>query len=313
MSRIIKFKPKEKEIPTINSIDNKIIINNINENELHVYCPSGWGDCEWILCKIYDNTDKDIYLHTLPRHVYSAYLLEDLPKIKKVTQNNTYRNYNEFLRKCKNEYNNYSQLNNLNNINEMYLEMNTWVDNGNPISSYLPNLKTTYELPWSEHNIYELKKEFNNDKIIVIYTSSYINNKIGPRHTGTWQFNNWLDLINKLKNDYRVIWVGSKYDIDALQYLQNNLNHTLEYRIDKPMNYLHSLFKISHAGLFYQSGLSCHTILNKLCPTYMLYFNCLQKLPNAISNPDWINNNNYKPVFFNDYKLEETINWIQGL
>jgi len=310
MSRIIKFKPKEKEIPPINMIDNKIIINNINENELHLYTAPGLGDILWILNKIYDNTEKDIHIHSFSRHVYSAYLLNNLPKVKSVTQWNGIRNYNDFLRKCKNEYNNYNKLTDLNNINEMYLEMNTHVDSGNPIHSFLPNLKTTYKLPWQDNQKERVEKLYNKNEYILLYTSEMKNNRIGPTHTGTWQFNNWLEIINKLKDKYKLIWIGSSYDIDALKEIQNHYN--IDYYLNEPLDFLIPLFRNCKAFIGYQSGLNCITIQEEI-PTYMLYFNKLTKLPNAICNPTMINSNKYYPEFFNNYNINKLNEWIEGL
>lgn len=298
-----------KEIDPLQKMNDKKPINNI----LNLYVPSGWGDLCWLLCKIYNNTTKDIHLHTFPRHVYSAPVLYNLPRIKLITQNNPYKSYNQFLQKCKQEYNNYKNLDNINNLNEMYLEMNTWVDNGNYLKDYLPKLETTYELPWVEYNQDEMNNEFGDDKIILIYTSALNNNRMGRNHTGNFKMDYWVELIKQLKNKYRVIWLGSKYDIDGLNYINNRLNNSLEYRLDKNLDYIHSLMKRSKALISYQSGLSCHPILNKTCPTNMLYFNCLPKLPNMICHPDWINNKNYYFEFFDTFTIEKTLNWVESL
>jgi ADP-heptose:LPS heptosyltransferase len=310
MTRIIKFKPKVKEIPPINIIDNKIIINNINENELHIYGPPGLGDLLWCINKIYDNTEKDIYIHSFSRHVYSAYLLNNLPKVKSVTQFNTYRNYRLFTEKCKQEYNKYNQLNDLNNINEMYIEMNNHVDNGNPIHTFLPKLKTNYNLPWVETQKDRVESLYNKNEYILIYTSSISNNNIGVQHTGGWTFNNWNEIINKFKDKYKIVWIGSSHDHDALKEIIKTNN--IDYYLNEPLDFLIPLMKNCKAFIGYQSGLNCITIQG-LCPTYMLYFNKLTKLPYMICSPEMINNKKYKPEHFNNYNINTLNQWVEEL
>lgn len=301
--RIIKYTPKENIIPTTVS----------DPNLLHVYSAPGLGDSLWALNLIYNNTEKDIHLHTFSRHVNSAYLLKNLPKIKQVSTFNTIRNYNEFIKICSQKRNEYNNLNNLNNLQEMYIELNTHVDSGNRIETYLPKLQSNFDLPYQETELERVLNNYSKKEYIILYTSSMSNNRIGPRHTGTWNFNNWKNIIDLFKNKYQIIWIGnSKYDIDSYHELKKYYNELILEQ-DNELSFLVPLFKNCKAFIGYQSGLNCIT-MQLQSNTYMLYFNCLQKLPYSITHPNIKPTDKlYKPVFFNNFNLEQLNQWVESL
>jgi hypothetical protein len=309
MPKIIKYAPNQIIVPnrSIHTINNNI---NIKEDELNIYCPGGFGDCMWLLCKIYYNTNKKINLHSYSRHAYSTYLLKNLPKINEVTQSNPYRNYAQFVEKCKKEYINYNQLTDLNNINEMYIEMNNHVDSGNPINSYLPNLKTTYNLPWKETQKERVESIYKKDEYIVIYTSEIRNNNLNREHTGNWNFNKWHEIINKFKDKYKIVWVGAEYDRNALDNILKTF--AIDYYVNEDVSFLLPLMRNAKATIQYQSGISCLCILENI-NTYMLYFNKLTKLPYMICSPEMINNKKYKPEHFNNYNINILNQWVEEL
>lgn len=288
-------------------------INNNSNNVLNVYSAPGLGDLLWCLNLIYDNTEKDIHVHTFTRHVNSAYLLKNLPKIKEVSTFNNIRSYQEFIRICREKRNEYLKLKDLNNINEIYIELNTHVDSGNRIETYLPNLKSNFDLPYQETEINRVLNNYSKKEYIIIYTSSIRNNRMGASHTGTWQFDNWKRIIDLFKNKYQIIWVGnSKYDIDSYNELKKYYNDLI-LEADNELSFLIPLFKHSKAFIGYQSGLNCITMQLK-SNTYMLYFNCLPKLPYMITHPDIKPEDNvYKPVFFNNFNLNELNQWVESL
>jgi len=310
MPKIVKFKPNQNIIPTPTL---NIPTTVSDPNLLHVYSAPGLGDSLWALNLIYNNTEKDIHLHTFSRHVNSAYLLKNLPKIKQVSTFNKIRNYNEFIKICSQKRNEYNNLNNLNNLQEMYIELNTHVDSGNRIETYLPKLQPNFDLPYQETELERVLNNYSKKEYIILYTSSMSNNRIGPRHTGTWNFNNWKNIIDLFKNKYQIIWIGnSKYDIDSYNELKKYYNELILEQ-DNELSFLVPLFKNSKAFIGYQSGLNCIT-MQLQSNTYMLYFNCLQKLPYAITHPNIKPTDKlYKPVFFNNFNLEQLNQWVESI
>lgn len=304
MGRTIQYKPNPIFQPIVKHIE------ETDDGMLHLFTSPGLGDILWILNKVYDNTDKDIHIHSFSRHVYSAHLLENLPKVKKVTQWSGIKAYKEFMKKCQEEYPKYNQLSDLNNIDKMYLEMNTHVDNGNRIETFLPNLKTTFELPYQDNQLERVKSLYKDKEYILIYTSALKNNRLDRHHTGSWNFRNWISIIKSLRSKYKVVWIGSSFDQDALNEV---INHTgIDYHLNEPLEFLIPLFRNCKAFLGYQSGLNCITIQEQV-PTYMLYFNKLTKLPNAICHPNFINNPKYYYEYFDNYNVEKLHRWIEEL
>ncbi len=180
--------------------------------------PAGIGDSVWLLQKLVNVKEK--FCFTLPggEPRRGKQVFDLLPSI---VQNCQYSNSLIPYRKIKekniqNRHKRWSQI----HAQEFYLSCNHWLDTGNRLVDFLPDLPLTYTLPWvipqkSKESAANLTRKLHEKKkhIIGIYPSSMTTSKA----FAGWQLKEWMELIELLykaapKTIYCVI--GAEWDRD---------------------------------------------------------------------------------------------------
>ena len=292
----------------------------MNEKPIKIYTPPGVGDTLWILQKLFPTTQRNFELYTWSRTNKSSPFLTNLERIVSVSEfSEPFRGYTRYKTKCQEMYNIYSSNNSsyFDTVDELFLEANTFLEHGNRLETYLPNLPTQYKLPWKINSEDEnIVRDYTNDQnVIVLYTSSMQNNKLSKKEMSEWTFNAWVDLAKSLFKTYpgiKIAWIGGKYDECAIKELEKDLKGELiDYYIDKPATFIVPLLRQCKCFISYQSGISCISMSEDV-PTYMLYFNHLDKLPWSICPPSFINNKSiYNPEFFGKATINDIVNWVE--
>ena len=308
------------------AIEEKLKSNNKEEGvmsnkrkPINLYGPPGIGDLMWLLQMLYPNTDRDFNIFSWERSTVSSPMLLDMERIKSVQNfKDPFKSYSEYKNFCNEKYKIYKEMTaeEINDIDDIYLEANTFMENGNRLETYFPKLKTQFQMPWKEDKkqIKEVTKLVGESNTILLYTSSVKNNMV-KQLMGSWNFDSWIQLISLIFKTFpniKIAWVGSNYDTDAMDIIKETFpNELISYYVDKPATFLLPLMKQSKCFLSYQSGLSCIS-MSEYIPTYMFYFTTLRTLPKSICPPDSVNNPSmYNPVFFDEVKIDDVLKWIE--
>lgn len=192
-----------------------------------------------------------------------------------------------------------------------YLEANSHLETGARIEQFLPDLKTSYVLPYvtSEEakNTATILKGWT-VKTIGIYTSAYSN----ARHWGGWYAKEWLELIGLIqKHDpsYKFVVIGADYDIGIPEEIMAALKPE-DYinTIGQPLPVVLEILKRLDLFIGFPSGLS---ILNETIgakKTLMWYPQHLERLINSWPDPERIKNKQYKGCIF--CEPEKIFTWM---
>jgi len=257
-----------------------------------VYANPGIGDAYWALMKTLPHSE--VHLKVLQCSTFRSGFLASLHGVLSVEQFPL--NHAAFMQKAAHHYGEYAS----GIKDEMYLDVNTWLEQGKRIETYLPNLDTQHRLDWKlTRDGYRKARVYlePNKRNIVIYTSS-VNNNNSPS-TGSWDYARWVNTIEHMHSRFtnaNFIWLGAQYDTDILPYLAKfkDMKKAVAEDADTVM---HLLLNAS-CFVSYQSGLSVLSTYN-FVPTYMLYFNKLDLLRYSWCPPQLVNNPLvYKPVLF---------------
>lgn len=301
-------------------------------NPIHVYAPPGIGDALWPLQYVLANTDRPIYLHTWKRPGFASKFLLGIKNVIAVEEfdsikGQSFNNYSKYVDHSNKKNSSYSKLTDLNNIEEIYMEVNHHIEQGLRIENYYPNLKFTFDIPWEitkeDSNIVD--RLIDNKKIILLYSSSYKNNKFSDSHYKDINFNkfnpdSWTDivvnLLNNIDNNTKIIWIGAEYDFDLQKYVMNKLTHPRKneilHLVDMPCGPFIDLLRKSKCFISYQSGLSVISLVEQT-PTYMLYFKHLSKLHYSFCHPNMVDDREkYYCCKFDDHKIDAMIKWTMN-
>jgi ADP-heptose:LPS heptosyltransferase len=190
---------------------------------------------------------------------------------------------------------------------DMYLEANSHLEAGNRIETFLPDLETSYLLPYVTTNDHSLSAlnilGVNYPHFIGIYTSAYSN----ARHWNGWTAKEWLQLIRLIQKhnpSYKFVIIGADYDIGIPQDIMMCLKPD-EYinTIGQPLGVVVEILKRLDCFIGFPSGLS---IINETIgakQTIMFYPSHLQKLINAWPDPKRIESGQYKGCLFCEPEL----------
>jgi len=276
---------------------------------IKIYTPSGIGDVYWLLMKLAQTGEK-IDIHVPAGNTDTARrsnFLENLDIVNSVNYDSI--QFAQLKIKSANMYSSYGKLNKL--PAKMFLECNTWLENGQRIENYLPKLETTYKLNWkiNDSDIEEAEKYLKKGKKnVIIYTSSIKNND--GVVTGTWTAQRWKILIDDIQknDDINLIWIGARYDADILNLL--NIDNIL---IDSAPGVIIHLLRNCSGFISYQSGLSVISVAEGI-PTAMLYFRKIEKMLFTFCPKTSIADRNiYLPLFFDNSPEGELKKWIEKL
>jgi ADP-heptose:LPS heptosyltransferase len=205
-------------------------------------------------------------------------------------------------------------------MQDFYLSANQHLEEGKRIESFLPDLPTSYELPFQTQEwIGPVAVDFPKGIYIGIYASAYST----VRSWGFWREDGWLSLIKMVKQlipEAVFVQIGAAWD----EELATNLT-TLMKRdgiahistIGKPLGYVIEMMKILNYGFYFPSGLG---ILSGLLhrPSVMFYPPALPRLATTWADPVIIEDGSFKECQFcspevifkwckEEYKLETKI------
>lgn len=184
------------------------------------------------------------------------------------------------------------------------LSCNFHLENGRRIEDFLPDLPTSYIIPYNtEGSLFNITDLPRAPEYIGYYCSSYAGNKAWSG----WNENQWFDLAQKIhceKPGACFVIIGAAWDIDMTSKLIRLLqtNHIPYFNsIGKSFAYVVELMKILDYFIGYPSGLS---ILNETIGakgTFMFYPNDgrLDKMMYAWADPRRIRTHQYFAMPFN--------------
>lgn len=189
-------------------------------------------------------------------------------------------------------------------LRSFYLSANTHLERGKRIEEFLPDLPTTFRIPWNVQPHAKLPTT----KYIGIYGSSYSTS----RSWGFWDANKWFELIKMIhKHDpqYTFILIGAEWDLDlvgdlvelirANNFAPRNGNKRISY-VNTVGSSLGSVIEVMHHLDYFFSFPSGLGILAPTvgCPVTMFYPKHLRLMMNAWASPEDIETGLYKGTQF---------------
>lgn len=226
--------------------------------------PAGIGDSVWLMMKLINSGEKFNFLLPggIPRR--GKQIFDLIPSLTKTA------NYDPDLYYPQIEKNNIQlRKQKWESITEpeFCLSANNWLEAGNHISEFFPDLATTYALPWElgefeplvQKDIEEVVSNNNHfmPTFIGIYGSSYST----QRAWGFWEEKEWLELIKalfKLNPKFHFVMIGAQWDTDMASKLMKMMDiWYIPYfnTIGKPLGYVMELMKRLEFGFYFPSGL----------------------------------------------------------
>lgn len=196
--------------------------------------------------------------------------------------------------------------------NEMFLEANTWLEFGKRIEHYLPDLPTSFILPYlttdDDHNTAVNILGAGDEKYIGIYTSSYST----TRQWNGWLEKEWTELIGLIQGyttEYRFVFIGADWDIGVSQEVMSKMSpDSFVNTIGQPLPVVIEILKRLDCFIGFPSGLS---IINETLganQTVMFYPPHLQPMMNTWADPKRIESGQYKGCQFCEPK--QIFDWL---
>ncbi len=193
----------------------------------------------------------------------------------------------------------------------IYLEANSHLEASKRIEDFLPDLPTSFILPFetSIENVTEateLLKKLEGHKVCGIYTSNH------AKARDSWMEEEWTDLINRIKKlGYKFVFIGADYDRPLTESIYSKLDQE-DYVtcIERELGTAIEVLKRLDIFIGFQSGL---TIINELIgakQTVMLYWNdqAHSNIINSWADPKRIKSSEYKGCHF--CAPEKLFNWL---
>lgn len=260
-----------------------------------IYTPPGIGDVYWLLMKLLPSTNQPITIRVADAENYRGSFLQAVDGVASVESCSTmsYQKLKKLAAQKK-----YTKIE-----SQMYLEANTWLEGGNRIEDYLPQLETVFRLPWkiSRSQLFESRK-FLGRRTVAIHTSSMKYNTKKDLGIGNlWSPDIWCQIIQEIYDcftDVDITWIGAKYDVDMLQFLLQKFPK-LRSAVEQPPEVVMSILRESRGFISYQCGLSVASVCEGI-PTYMIYYDWLKEIHYSFCPPKMISSTGYRPINFTD-------------
>ncbi len=246
---------------------------------------AGIGDAIWLIMKLINQPDKFNWVLPNGNPQRGKQLFDLLPQVTESCKYMPGLTYKLIKQKgFRGEWKNIGS-------NTM-LEANTHLEAGKRIELFLPDLSTSYVLPYVTNTT---ALELPSGKLIGIYTSAYNN----ARQWNGWQAKEWLRLIRLIGPDYKFVFIGADWDIGVSQEIMAQMNPD-EYvnTIGQPLPVVVEVLKRLDCFIGFPSGLS---ILNETLgakQTVMFYPPHLQAMQVAWADPARIESGQYKGCQF---------------
>lgn len=196
-------------------------------------------------------------------------------------------------------------------MNDFFLSANEHLESGTRIEAFLPDLRTSYELPFQTQQWEtEVKNRFSAGPYIGIYASAYST----ARNWGFWDEHGWLKLIKLLRGlipEATFVLIGAEWDAELAGNLRAQLQrNSIAYisTIGQPLGYVIEMMKVLSYGFYFPSGLG---ILSGLLhrPSVMFYPPALPKLACTWADPAIIEDGSFKECQF--CTPEKIFQWVK--
>jgi hypothetical protein len=183
-----------------------------------------------------------------------------------------------------------------------FLEANSHLEAGNRIENFLPDLPTSYTLPFQTQQwATEIDAAFPYEvPLIGIYASSYATS----RNWGFWQAKEWFELIDEMYRylpDAKFVIIGAEWDGPMADELMNMIaSAKIPYvnTIGQPLGYVIELMKILDYAFYFPSGLGIISgLLSR--PSLMFYSpSAHPRLMRTWADPELIKSGIFTERFF---------------
>ena len=276
---------------------------------INIRVPAGIGDISWIYSKLV-NLDEKINWHISQdnpqRSMDFVNLLPMTEKAQYITEN-----FHSIVNHCLPATITKEKLLNLTRTSIQNIACNRFLEKGNSLNSFIPELYTEYHY---EINTSDQDKEFGlslkkyGTNLIGIYTSNYHNNTIW----GGWHIHEWKHFIQQLHNNMlnlTFIFLGATYDKELPEDITKLLSGINIINICGQTTIGQCIETIKNLKYFisYPSGLAViSNVINT--PVMMFYPKHLEKLINTWPDPVTIKNKTYKGCTFPT--PEQAVQWI---
>lgn len=268
----------------------------------HITTCAGIGDICWLFMKLINQPDKIDFVIPggTPRRAHQLETL--LPQVINSISFKDGLSYNEIKRKgYRGEWGKAPM--------KMALECNTWLERGRRIEGFLPDLKTSYVLPWvtSDDDKTTANKILTDLPCIGIYTSKYDM----PASWKSWGIKEWQELIALIGPDYKFVFIGAEWDQGISQPIMAAMAPgSYINTIGQPLPVVIEILKRLDCFIGFPSGLS---ILNETLAakqTVMFYPPHLEKMQNAWADPARIESGEYKGLQWCEPSV--VYNWLKS-
>lgn len=210
---------------------------------------AGIGDNIWVLQKLINTGER--FNFELPDGTprRGAQIFELLPQICDTVSYVPGLSYNTLAR--------FTETGKWRNIikHTFYLECNKWLESGRMLKDWLPDLPTSYKLPWKVP-----VAPVNTGNIIGIYGSAYSTQRAWKQF-GAWGCDEWMKLIkliHSLDKGYKFVVIGAEWDNDFATELTRRMTeqkipfvNTVGSKLEAVMNWMQSF----HYAFYFPSGL----------------------------------------------------------
>jgi ADP-heptose:LPS heptosyltransferase len=268
-----------------------------------VHVPAGIGDNIWIAQKLLHTSEKFKFLLPAGIPQRGKAIFDLLPQITQCAQYNKVTSYN-YIRDH-NIQKRFPQWKGIvsSRISTLMLEVNTWLENGNRIEDFFPDLPTSFKIDFvtSEQDRKTASDFINSNKhsYVGIYATSYST----ARAWGFWNYNEWVDLIKLIyKKDPSTVFViiGASWDTDMGYSMMNLLDQCrIPYisTIGTPLGGTVEILKLLDYFIGFPSGLS---IINEMlqCNGLMFYPPHLEKMMYTWADKERLKDESHKPMQF---------------
>lgn len=257
--------------------------------------PAGIGDAAWLFMKLINTGER--YKFFLPdgQPQRGKQIFDLLPQLVESCQYVPRLGYN--LIKARNAFNRHKRWSAITK-SDICLSANEWLEGGNRIEGFLPDLPTSFTLEYAttDQDKATAAALLPAGSYIGIYGTSYST----QRAWGFWDEHGWMELIEMFPPGYTFVVIGAQWDTD----LGDNLIQLLGARgipyintIGQPLSVVIEVLKRLHYFIGFPSGLS---ILNETLQkdTFMFYPPHLSKMINAWADPERIKSKQYTGKLF---------------
>ena len=278
---------------------------------LNLIVPSGIGDISWIYSKLIDlNMPINFYI----ADVGPSRAIPYLQLLKNIGHTQTLRMpINKILREGNRNKYTKDRLVKESSKDKIIFQINTWLEDGNRIEDYMPELETNhhYTINIPDMDIAQSNVLIHPFKRYVVFYCSSLRTS---RAWNGWQPNQWLELAKYLTKEYDIdgiVIVGAEYDIDMANELMSLNTSTIpmknlvgKLRIGGTL----AIIKNSLYLIGFPSGIPIlSSVIEK--PVMMFYPEHLSKMHNTWVDPEYLKNGMYKGLLF--CTPEQAIDWIK--